>query len=335
MASIRKRGKTYRVEIIKRGVRVSATFDTRADASDWALSTEAAIAEGKHNQAASVPRSLTESTANDLFAKYAIERSPMKGGARWEIIRLRSLAGDQVFALPISTLDAPAMAKWRNERLREVSAGTVNRELNLISAVFNHAMKEWNTPGLTRNPVHGIVRPKNPSPRTQRVSQAERAAIVAKLGYEGGAPTDAADRVAWAFLFALETAMRRGEILGLVWEHVHLDKQYVHLPETKNGDSRNVPLSAAAIELLKRLPHRQGRVVPVDYQTFGVLYTRAKAAVGLPHVRFHDARREAATEMSKKLSNVLELAAVTGHRSLQVLKGYYRPDPSELAAKLG
>jgi integrase len=130
--------------------------------------------------------------------------------------------------------------------------------------------------------------------------------------------------------------MRKGEILSLTWANIHLTEQYAHLGSTKNGDQRNVPLSSAAIRLLKLARCKpKDRVVPITSGYLDVLFREARIACKLRHVRFHDSRREAATVMSKKLSNVLELSAVTGHKSLQTLKAYYAPDPSYLADKLG
>ncbi len=278
-------------------------------------------------------------TVESLFKRYSQDVSGDKGGVRWERIRLKSLpATFPLFRGPVAALDAVAVAKWRYARLLKVKASTVNRELNLISAVLNTAIKEWHTPGLPTNPIHAIKRPRNPPARTQRVSAAQRALIYAELEWDCvSVPRGAKQWVAWGFSLALETAMRRGEISALTWQHVHLDAQHVHLPKTKNGHPRDVPLSKAAVALLRMIPAGKPTdpVWPVQYGTAGTLFSRARTDAKLPGIRFHDARREATTEMSKRLANVLELSAVTGHRSLQLLKTYYAPDVGDLAAKLG
>jgi integrase len=108
------------------------------------------------------------------------------------------------------------------------------------------------------------------------------------------------------------------------------------LPDTKNGESRTVPLSTAAVQVLTALPrHISGVVIPVHFFTLDAAFKRALARAGLVDVRFHDLRRTAITRMAEKLPNVIELAAVSGHKSLMVLKRYYRPTASELAQKLG
>ena len=138
--------------------------------------------------------------------------------------------------------------------------------------------------------------------------------------------------------------MRAGEILSLTWDHVNLADRYVTLPRTKNGDSRQVPLSTKAANLLEKLrgpgiPFAKAEpVFTITSATLDVLFRRARdrAAIDLPScktVRFHDARGEAITRLSKRL-DVLELARVVGHRSLASLMFYYAKTASEIAKKL-
>lgn len=337
MASFQKRGSTWRVYVARKGKRATATFDTRIEAEEWALKVEAQIVEGDTPQEAVKAVKANATSMADLMARYATDISPGKRGMRWEQVRLKMLARDfELFAKPAVEITGPDMADWRDARLKQVSAGSVNRELNLISAVFNQAMKEWRV-GLTVNPVHLVTRPRNPKPRTQRVNRADELAIITKLGWDQkSVPTNSKEWAAFAFSLSLATAMRKGEVLALTWENVHLAERYAHLPMTKNGDERDVPLSTAAVALFKLLrPKVRGPVIPLASGNLDKLFREARKDIGKMHVRFHDSRREALTVMSTKLSNVLELAAVSGHRSLQVLKGYYAPKPSDLAAKLG
>jgi integrase len=335
MASFIQRGKVWRAMIVRQGKRVSATFDSRAEAEDWAIATEAAIVAG----ARTVTMVTGSMTVADLMKRYAAQVSPLKKGDRWEQIRLLSLPTRfEVFRRPVQQFDGAALSEWRDQRLRRVSASTVNRELNLISAVMNASMNEWRVPGLRGNPVHMIQRPKMPRARKRRVSFEERGAMCAALGWDGvTAPASTSAWTAFAFCLALETAMRKGEILSLKWSSLHLDERFAHLGDTKNGDERDVPLSSRALAMLRLLPMGEAaqRVIPVHSGTLDMTFRRAKIAAGLADLRFHDSRREAATMMSKKLSNVLELGAVTGHRSLAVLRDYYRPNAGELADKLG
>lgn len=339
MATFQKRKKSWRVQVRRKGEALSATFDTRAEAEAWAIATEAKILEGGDAKRViqEAPATPNGKPAKDVFLRYASEVSPGKRGGRWEEIRIKMLIRrSRLFDRPITSISGADMAEWRDRRLCKVSSSTVNRELCLISSMFTHAMKEWRV-GLTLNPCALITKPRKPRPRTQRVSIADRKAIVAKLGWDGTSePTTSAQWVAFAFYVALETAMRKGEILSLQWADIDFEARSAHLDMTKNGDERDVPLSRAAISLL-RIPRRREsleQVIPVQSGHFDKLFRNAKLEAGLAHIRFHDSRREAATTMAPKLSNVLELAAITGHKSLSMLQVYYKPKPADLAARL-
>jgi integrase len=336
MASIQQRGASWRVQVLKAGKRVSSTFDTLKEAEDWARKTEGELAAGAIVQPVELRKGVT---VEQLFSRYAATESPKKRGARWEQIRLKMLARDfELFRRPVDQFTPAALVEWRDARLGQVSAYSVNRELNLISAVCNVARKEWQITALAANPVHSVTRPANPRARKQRVSPEQRAALIAALGWDGASqPANASQWVAFAFSLALETAMRKSEILAITWQHVHIDQRFIHLPSTKNGDERNVPLSSGALALLRLLKPGgdTARMIRIHSGHLDKLMREARQDTGLMAVRFHDSRREAATVFSKKLSNVLELSAVTGHKSLQVLKGYYAPTADYLADKLG
>jgi integrase len=336
MATIYQRGDTWRAMVRRRGQVLTATRNTEAEARVWAEAAEKQILAGKTPTAAAVTAAATVGgTVADLFDRYAREVSPTKAGERWEVIRLKKLARD--FQMTPAELDGAAMAEWRDRRLRQVSPYTVKREMTLISAVLTKAIKEWRLP-LPANPCHQIEWPRQPRERTRRVGETERTAILGKLGWDGvTAPKTIEQWVAWGWCLALETMMRQGEILRLTWEHVHLDRRFAHLPKTKNGDARDVPLSSRAVALLSLLTpgNPTQRVAPINQGTFGRYFRRACKAAGVPDMHYHDSRREALTNASKKLANVAELARASGHRDTRSLLIYYRPDASELAEKLG
>lgn len=333
MATVVQRGSTFRAEVRRRGQSLSKTFDDRVSAERWAEAEEARILRGA--TAAQVRQTPSTITVADLFARYARDVSPSKGGARWESIRLAKLAHD--FPMPAIELDGAAVAEWRDKRLAAVSPSTVNRELNLISAVLTRAIKEWRLP-LTANPVHLIQRPRMPHARTRRVPDAERAAVMRTLGWDGtSTPRGRRQWVAWGFCLALETMMRQGEILRLTHQHVHLDRKFCHLPKTKNGHPRNVPLSSRAVALLRLAPdgNPTQHVVPVNAATFGVYFRQATKAAGIKGLHFHDTRREALTTLAPLFGNPMDLGAASGHRDSRSLRIYYEPDVTGLADKLG
>lgn len=130
---------------------------------------------------------------------------------------------------------------------------------------------------------------------------------------------------------ALETAMHRSELLDIRWEHVDLGRRTIFLQLTKNGASRTVPLSTSAIQILTEMPRNiDGRVFPVTHEVVSQAFNRARKQAGVNDVRFHDLRHMAITRLAERLPNLIELSAVSGHKSLAMLKCYYRPNP-ELA----
>lgn len=339
MATYQKRGAAWRAQVRMRGQALSATFDTREEARAWALRQEAKLQQGA---VARKGEAVFQAPA-DLFHRYAAEVSPGKRGCRWELVRLEALARVPAFNKPLRDFGPEEVGRWRDARLEAVSASTVNRDLNLVSAVFTRAIKEWRC-GLRENPVHLVSRPKNPPARKRRVSEAEMLAIRAALGWDGkAAPATLSQWIAWTHALAVETAMRKGEILGLAWPRVRLAEAYVELlageavggeGQTKTGKGRLVPLSKRARALFAMLPGGEGRVVPVAPGTHDALFRRAVKAAGLVDLRFHDSRREATTRIAPKVGNVLDLARITGHRDPRQLSDYYAPDASELAEKL-
>jgi integrase len=206
------------------------------------------------------------------------------------------------------------------------------RELAVLSAVFQWARLEkgW----VQSNPCHSIRWPKGNPPRKRRVSSADQKALLSALGWKRRQVQSMNDQVAVAFLLAIETAMRAGELLSLSPDQVHLDRRYVHLELTKNGDSRDVPLSKAAVRLFKLLVPHDGRMFQLRSGSLDALFRKARDKAKLGDLHFHDTRRAAVTALSKKLQPY-ELAAMTGHRDLKtLLKVYYSPSPTEAAKKL-
>ncbi|RMG23913.1 MAG: site-specific integrase, partial [Methanobacteriota archaeon] len=139
-------------------------------------------------------------------------------------------------------------------------------------------------------------------------------------------------------LIAIETAMRRGEIASMEWRYVDLRRRVVHLPDTKNGESRDVPLSTRAVEVLQARSKvrnlKDSRVFPLRSDAIGLAFRRICRRAGIEGLRFHDLRHEATTRMAERL-HPLELARVTGHRDTKMLLRYYNPRAEDLARKLG
>ena len=316
MATFTRRGKRWRAQVCIGGKRKSSTFDTKQQALAWAVDQERRLSPGDYGL-----------TMTDLLERYLDEVTPRKKGKRWESMRIKLILRDALARVPLSGLAPSDIAGWRDRRLQDVSAGSVIREMAIIRHALSVAKDDWGW--LTENPALVVRKPKAPQPRTRRISQDEIDRIVLACGYEDGKPDCTFHHVALAFLFAIETAMRAGEILSIRPANVYMNERYVHLADTKNGTSRNVPLSARAAEILELVDCQ----FKVSSATLDALFRRARDAAQVEGLRFHDTRREATSRMAQKL-NPMELARVTGHKDLKMLMVYYQESASELARKL-
>lgn len=323
MATIYRKGKGWRVQVCVKGVRDSAVRPTRQEAAQWALEREAELG----------GRKLPDRSLADALRAYEAEVTPTRANPRWEIIKLAWLGREKLARRKLAGIDCDDLASWRDERLQQVKPATVAREMNLLRAVLEFVRKpprRW----IRANPMQDVQWPTVPKGRRRRVSPEEvaqvRLAFGVGAGYQAGTQTQ---RVGLAFLFALETAMRSGEIIRLQWQDVHLRDRYVSLAKTKNGDARDVPLTTAACDILRAIPGEEGSVFDLTDELRDALWRKYRPEA-LRDLHFHDSRGEAIWRLSKKL-DVLQLAQVIGHRDIKSLMHYYRATAAEMATQLG
>lgn len=308
----------WRAQIARNGVRKSASFGTKSAAQQWALKIESEILALKRGE-------LPKKTVRDALEKYRDEVSPKKKGQRWEVLRLNAFAREPWADRWLTALTAADIAAWRDRRLLGVTAGSVQRDFNLLRAVFRTAWKEWGW--LDSHPMEGVENPGNNKPRTRRIGWREVRLICRALGYPG--PSKSAE-VAHAWLIALRTAMRAGEVLSLTPKSVDLKKRIAYLPDTKNGDSRAVPMTSAAARLFDGW-----RGWTVDSASLDALFRKARERCAIDDLHFHDSRAEALTRLAEKV-DALTLAKISGHRDVNLLlRVYYRITPEQIAQRLG
>ena len=302
------RGK-WRAQVYKNGVRRSKLFDRKGEAQAWAAQVEREISAGEF-----VRRS---ETFGDLLDRYGREVSAGKKGARWEQVRIGLLKRDRLAQVPLSRLDAPHVADWRDRRLQAVSGASVKREINLMSAACTIAVREWKW--LARNPFLMIRKPNDAKARERIITTEEMERL------DAAATGDVQRRTMRAAWFAWETMMREGEIakLSIVRGAV------AHLPDTKNGRARDVPLSVRAREIWNEGPFN------LTASQISSNWRKIRNKAGLPDVHFHDLRHTSLTRLSKKL-DPFELAKMAGIRDMKImLNVYYKADPATIAEKLG
>ncbi len=319
---------TYQVKIRRKGYPpLSQTFAEKLAAETWMQETEAAMTRGAFVD----PAPARDTTLDDLLRRYAQEVSPLKRGHEVERIRLAFLGRQPIAQVTLADLSAGMVRQYRDTRLRTVTGSTVNRELNLLGHVIETARKEWALP-MRSNPVQEVRRPRNPPARDRRLRPGEEARLLVACGTaRGGFLLDCVQ-------LAIETGMRQGEIVGLDWKDVDLERQVarLHAGATKNGHGRGVPLSRTAVAVLQRRGPAVGSVFPrVTTEAVKQAFAKAAARAGMPDLHFHDLRHEAVSRLFERGFNVMEAAAVSGHRDLAMLRRYVHLEASALASRLG
>ena len=302
---------------------ITKTFSLKSDAEAWATETERSLERGYY-QSVHQRESL-----GDILKRYIHEITPTKRGAKEETLRIGKILRHPIAEILVYKLKPTDIAKYRDERLNEVSSSTTKKELVLINHIIETARKEWGT-YLTVNPLDGIRKPTENPQRDRRLGSNELEGLVISCGKSINHWFEP------LVVIAIETGMRRGELLGLLWQDVDLDKRTAFLPLTKNGSSRTIPLSLKAIDTLQSLPRDiSGMVFPVSKTALRGLWLRACKRAKIEDFRFHDLRHEATSRFFEKGLNVMEVAAITGHKDLRMLQRYTHLRAEDLAVKLG
>lgn len=326
MAAISKRATGYQAQIRRRGYpTVSKMFATRRDAEAWARLQESEMDRGVYLDRTEAERT----TLSDLLERYLSEVTPLKKSALSETTRIKRLLREEdLCCYKLTALTPRLLADYRDRRLGEVSGSSTNRELSLISHVLNTAIREWEFP--IANPVRVIRKAKENPGRERRLTADEEARLLAQLECSSrtqrGMFGSGGMQNPWVkpiVLFALETGMRRGEILSLTWSNVDLSKRVARLVDTKNGEGRSVPLTLKAKALLEFLPRsNDGRVFATTAEAVKLAFARAVARAQVTDLHFHDLRHEAVSRLFEKGLNVMEVSSISGHKTLQMLKRY-------------
>jgi integrase len=330
MATIRKLRGRWQAQVRRRGMAPRAkSFDGRGDAERWARSLEAELDRCGH-----LPdtRAAERTTLGDILTRYAAEVSPTKRGAESEILRINAILRRAIVHSTLARLSSNELARYRNQRLQTVAPATVSRELNLISHAIDTARREWDV-YLAQNPAKMVSRPKLPNGRTRRLNLGEEQRLLA-----------AADRGRCRYMrplitLALETGARRGELLGLRWADIDLDRRIAHLPLTKNGSARDIPLSSRATETLRALAARRDsdtdHVFPISGNAVRLAWERLRQRAGIVDLHFHDLRHEAVSRLFEKGLDMMAVAAISGHKTLSMLSRYTHLRAVDLVERLG
>lgn len=320
MATIRKLRNKWQAQVRIKGHKPQAkSFTLKSDAQAWARVVEAEIQQGLFIDT-SVAESMTVGDAIERFLqgitdsnKQAIERST----ARPVVAHLG--------AVSLFNLTNQHLAEFRDSQLQKVGPTTVVHRLSLLSKVLKIAAQEWNVP--FPKGIPSVRKPKRPNGRDRRLLDGEF-----ELLQEALSETPVVQKVV---AFAVETAMRRGELVKMKWEHVDLKKRTLHIPETKTGVPRDVPLSGVAVEVLMSIRRVGDLVFNIRPDSVSQAFERACKRAGIEGLRFHDLRHEATSRFFEKGLNTMEVATITGHKTLEMLNRYTHLRASDLVSRIG
>jgi integrase len=270
-------------------------------------------------------------TAGDIVRRYRDEIVPDKPCCRSESGILKAMLDRNVVRVALSDLTPTVLSRYRDERLKLVKPATVVRELGLLRHALEIARQEWGVP-FQANPVAAVRKPKLANRRERRLQPGEWERLDLACATSG-------NPVIHAMVgFALESAMRRGELLNATWRDVNLKARTLHIPITKNGNPRTIPLTSRAIEILTGLKGQRedgkDRLFPTTISTLQQAWVHVLRRAGITDLRFHDLRHEAISRSFEKGLSVPEVAHISGHRDPRMLFRYTHLRAEDIAAKL-
>jgi integrase len=254
---------------------------------------------------------------------------------------------DRLGDYSLAAITPPLVAKYRDARLADadpryknprtaptVSASTVKTEIDLLSKLLDWAQKECAIALPAGNPVKSVRKPRDGPPRNRRLSQEEWIALQEQCAASANVYLRA------AVTLAVETAMRQGELLGLHWKDIDRSRRLALLldpAKIKTEEPRAVPLSTSAMKALESVPRSlDGRIFPLQKTTLYKSFQASVRRAGIVNYTWHDLRHEALSRLAERGDlSVLEIAAVSGHKTLQMLKRYTHLQAESLAKKLG
>ncbi len=352
MASIEKRGpRKWQARIRMSGHNLTKTFDSRADAQAWIGETETQIRTGKYRAATAAERM----KFSEVLKGYR-DRRPRPKGAKTEGYRIDAMLRHPLAKRTPASLKTPDFTRYVNGRLEEgVTRDTVRRELGILRASLRWAKRNYDDFNIAEDPFENLEWPKPGKGRDRRLSADEMrrlgdalavrdakeiGKVIKNPGVGRGRGKQSA-RSPWLMplvALAMETTMRRGEMLALRWDDIDFQHATARVGDSKNDDARLVPLSPYAITALRELEkQREGddpRVIPATANAVSLAWRRAKKRAGIENFRFHDLRHEGTSKLFEQGFGVMEVAQFTGHRDLRMLKRYTHMEARRLAEKL-
>jgi len=322
VGNIRKRHGKFQAQVRREGVTpIYKTFTNKKDAVVWVRGIEARIDAGETN--VSAPKA---TTLAHLLCRYSKEVTPAKKGCDPEQRRLSRLLRDPISATPLSKLSSAKLAEFRDRRVHD-GVRAAQYDLILIKHCIKIARLEWGVP-MPSNPVDAVRIPNGIKRRERRLRDGEYDALK-------DAAKSCKNTLIWPMVdFAIETGMRRSEILSLRWENLSDQRRVATLPDTKNGSKRDVPLTLKAAQVIANLPAHAENIFPTSDYAVRHAWDRLVKRAGIEDLRFHDLRHEAVSRFFEMGLIVPEVALISGHKDYRMLARYTHMTAENVLDKL-
>lgn len=329
MASIKQRGNKWQVRIHRDKQTRSRTFTLRTDAERWGREQDIQFdRQGSGLLPDAVGPKPPSPTLGELIARYKTEVTPGKRGASQEAYKLNALLRHPLTDRPANQIRSTDLARYRDHRSQTMAGNTIKNELNLISAIFNHAVTEWGHE--LKNPAKGLKRPAD-SARSVRILHEQGVDLLCAT-----AALLRKNELGALITLATETGARLSELLSIQRTNVDLYRSVIRLTVTKNGEPRHLPLTERAL---------QSAEVLLEQSTGDKLFTRAAShykwafkelarRCGFGWATFHGLRHYSVTRMLDAGLGVTEVAAISGHKTLAMLKRYTHHSPNHLQKQI-
>ncbi|WP_434055039.1 MAG: site-specific integrase [Roseibium sp.] len=324
MASIRKRSGKYHVQVRRQGFPTrTKSFLQHKDAKEWARQREL---EADRGELKSSKSDLRKYTLVDIVSRYLDEVVPLKKQSV-ETYFLSAFLRHPICSKRLDQLTSADFAAYRDERLRSIAPISLKRQLAPISHAFEIAKTEWGIP-IQENPVEKLRLKARDNRRERRLKEGEYEKLLQ------AARTRQNPLIEKVVIFAIETGMRRGEILGLYRDQVDLKRRSVTIIESKNGYSRTIPLTPGALALLQGMDSEVEKVFPLTANALRMAWERMLVRTDIEDLHFHDLRHEAISRFFEMGLTVPEVASISDHRDMKMLMRYAHADNTRLAKKL-
>ena len=323
VATFRKRNNKWQVIVRHQSIGTKAqSFQSKAQARRWAYELETALESGLYGKLCP-----SKITLSDLLDKYLNEITPKKRGREPEARRIKRLLKDSISLYRLDELSSHRLAEFRDRRLSD-GVRACQYDLVIIRHCINLAINEWGLM-LDKNPADTLKKPSSNPARERRLSSDELLAFIKASSHTRN------PHILPIILFALETGMRRGEILSLEWQNINFTKRIAFLPLTKNGTSREVPLSSKAATILEEQKiNKYPAPFPINDNAFRLAWDKLKKRAAINDLKFHDLRHEAISRFFEAGLSLVEVATISGHKDPKMLFRYTHLKAEDIAEKL-